>query len=179
VDEIDRELASALSIEPSPEFRARVRARIEREPAPRAWYLQWRVVGAGVAALLVAATVGLIMSRTTVTNTASTRDPIAVVRSDHPTLRVADSTTAQPRIAVPAVRRQSPRVNRVEVLVAPEEVRALRVLADLVREGRTQFVFADEAPSPVKEIVVAPIVIEPIDAATNPEPGGLSEGDQQ
>ena len=68
-----------------------------------------------------------------------------------------------------------------EVLVAASEVRGLRQLNALVREGRTRFVFDEETvpQEPVTAIVVAPIVIEPIAVASVSEQAGDSEGDGQ
>jgi TonB family protein len=52
---IDREIERALAVEPSPEFVARVRARIASEPPPVAWRVPWifTAVGATVGAILV------------------------------------------------------------------------------------------------------------------------------
>jgi hypothetical protein len=71
-----------------------------------------------------------------------------------------------------------------QVLVAPSEVRGLRQLAALVREGRTQFVFPDErasdaAEEPVRDIVIAPIAIAPIGIAANSGFSVNAEGDEQ
>jgi len=51
---VDRQLAEALAVEPSPEFLARVRMRIAAEPEPRAWMPQWIFAAAGAGALAVA-----------------------------------------------------------------------------------------------------------------------------
>jgi len=56
--EIDRALATALAVEPSPEFVARVRMRIASEPGPSDWRLSWVIAaGACTLALAVAVTV--------------------------------------------------------------------------------------------------------------------------
>ena len=54
MDTLDRELAAALSVDPSPEFVARVRARVADEPAPSSWRIP-RMVTAGVALAAVVA----------------------------------------------------------------------------------------------------------------------------
>jgi hypothetical protein len=53
--ELDREIQAILNVDPSPEFFARVRNRIEDAPAP-AWHFAWTVfaVGAMAAAIVVA-----------------------------------------------------------------------------------------------------------------------------
>lgn len=50
---LDREIAGALNVEPSPEFVARVRLRVASEPAAPAWR-GWRLVLAGATAAVVA-----------------------------------------------------------------------------------------------------------------------------
>jgi hypothetical protein len=53
--DLDRELAAALSVEPSVEFLARVRMRIAAEPEPQAWH-PWRaIVAAAACAVAIAA----------------------------------------------------------------------------------------------------------------------------
>jgi hypothetical protein len=183
VDPIDRELASLLSVEPSPEFRARVRARIASEPAPRSWYLQWRVVGVGVAGIAVAVVIVLGRAERPGNTQKSSSPSIARLPLPSSTLTAVPTTVPEPRAAATAVYRPSPR-RQPEVLMAPNEVRGFRQLAALVREGRTHFVFGnEEAPAvlsePATDIVIAPIAIAPIEVATNSEPVANSEGDEQ
>ena len=52
--ELDRALASALDVEPRPDFQARVRVRVAAEPSPSFWLAPWRIA-AGVAAVAVIA----------------------------------------------------------------------------------------------------------------------------
>jgi cytochrome c556 len=56
--DIDRALATALAVEPSPAFLARVRVRIASEPEPSGWRLSWVFAGgACTIAIAVAVTV--------------------------------------------------------------------------------------------------------------------------
>ena len=56
--DIDRALAAALAVEPSPEFLARVRMRIASEPAPSEWRCPWMfAAGACTIAIAMAVTV--------------------------------------------------------------------------------------------------------------------------
>ena len=57
--EIDRALATALAVDPSPEFVARVRMRIASEPEPPDWRLSW-VFAAGACTLAIAMAVTLM-----------------------------------------------------------------------------------------------------------------------
>jgi len=181
VDEIDRELTSALSIEPSPEFRARVRERIELEPAPKRWYLQWRLIGAGVAAVtvLIAIAVGGVNRRQ---HDFPTRIGMVATAPEVPA--VVDASTPPPRIAALPVQRRTRRRTELEVLVAPSEARGWRQLAAIVDDRRTRFVFFDEQAADVerqrtREIVIAPIAIAPIEVAVNLEFSVNSVGDEQ
>jgi len=179
VGPLDRELASLLSIEPSPEFRARIRARIASEPLPRSWYLQWRVAAAGVAAIAVAGAV--VLSRVDMTERARKSMAPSPLPSTAPAaLPVA---VRSPRSAAAVIHHLSSG-GELEVLVAPREARGLRQLEALVRDGRTRFVFSDEdvptaSPEPVTSIVIAPIAVAPLDAAVVLESNGNLEGDEQ
>ena len=55
-DALERDIARALAVDPSPEFVARVRTRIANEPAPSAWRSSWTMAFAGafVTALVLA-----------------------------------------------------------------------------------------------------------------------------
>lgn len=175
MDPLDRELASLLSVDPSPAFRARVRARIAGEPLPRPWYLQWRAVAAGAAAVAFVAGVAIV-------GVAPTRAPTPVVAlvengqaASVPALDVAPAP--RPRAAAVAANRAPLRANGPEALIDASAGRGIRQLDALVREGRTQLVFDDEPEG--KDIVVAPIVVEPITVTTLSEPAGDTEGDRQ
>lgn len=147
IDEIDRELASLLAVEPSPDFRAKVRARIASEPAPKRWYLQWRLVGAGVAAVsvLIATAVGGVNRRQ---HDSPAR--IAMVTPAPEVPAIVHASTPAPRIAAPRVQRRTRRRTQLEVLVAPSEARGWRQLAAIVDDGRTRFVFFDQQAANVE-----------------------------
>ena len=183
MDPLDRELASLLSVEPSPEFRARVRARIASEPLPRPWYLQGRVAAAGAAAAAFVA--GLAVMRVAPAQPPRPAPPLVENGQAAPVPDVLDPATTHqlqaPYVATVAVRRRLPRENRPEVLIDASARRGLRQLNALVREGRTRFVFDEETvpQEPVTAIIVTPIVIEPIAVASVSEQAGDSEGDGQ
>jgi hypothetical protein len=54
---LDRELARALNVDPSPEFLARVRMRVASEPAPSTWRRRWMVLAGAAAAVVLMAVV--------------------------------------------------------------------------------------------------------------------------
>jgi hypothetical protein len=177
VDPLDRELASLLSVEPSPEFRARVRARIADGPTPCWWHLQWQHVAATCAAVAVAVSIVVIR----VTPTQPARRPAALVAAQPPVSpRDAVSAVEPPKVAVAALRQRALRVRAPEVIADATAARGLRQLGAILREGRTSFIFADErvVQEPPGDIVITPITIAPIEVASVSEQVGDSEGDQ-
>jgi hypothetical protein len=60
--DVDRELQSLLSVDPSPEFVARIRSRIASEPDPRAWWWSWKFAVAAVAAAAIVV-IALVLGR--------------------------------------------------------------------------------------------------------------------
>ena len=89
---VDRELQALLAVEPSPEFVARVRARIAEEPQPSAWWQSWRFATAvAVAAVVVLA---IVMTR-----------PREAVRPQPDERREASAGVARPTLP-PAVTAQ-------------------------------------------------------------------------
>jgi hypothetical protein len=54
---LDREIAAALNVDPSPEFLPRVRMRVASEPAPAPWRLRWLVLAGAAAAVVLMAVV--------------------------------------------------------------------------------------------------------------------------
>jgi hypothetical protein len=131
-DELKREIEEALSVDPSPQFVARVRARIgglkERSRTLAAW-IRWGVAGTG---LTVAAIVILVVGL---------RPAEIVVPQSVP--MVQERITAMPAIAqAPAVARRSapqrktPTATAPEILIDPREMAAFRKFVDDVQESR-------------------------------------------
>src|SRR4051812_10246712 len=58
-DDVDRALSTALAVEPSPQFLARVRLRIASEPEPADWRFSW-FAAAGACTMAVAISVTVI-----------------------------------------------------------------------------------------------------------------------
>ena len=179
MDPLDRQLADAVNVDPSPEFVARVRARISSEPTP-ARSRRWPLL---VAASLAAATLAIAVSAPRVdrqTNSSAPSDAARIVVAP-PETHAATAASGDHA----AVRDQSVRVARrrrqmsVDVIVAADEVRGLREMANLLRDGGVTLIFTtDEEPglvafSPVTEIVVSPIEIAPLTLVWN------TEGDTQ
>jgi hypothetical protein len=71
--DVDRELAAALAVDPSPEFLARVRMRIAAEPEPPAWRVSWLVAVAGACAVTAAVGAAAVQTGQAVLPSSATR----------------------------------------------------------------------------------------------------------
>jgi len=182
--DLDRELDAALEVDPSPEFLARVRMRIESEPRRAAWTLgvragtrNWALAGLGALAVGVL-TVAVVQS-----GRSESPRPDDLVAGVVPQVSVPapPSTGVLPAQAVPptdvvprgpvvvlrlparsSVRRTAAAaiVTTPPVLVASSEVAALQRLFARAREGRMDMSALPDQPDPS----VAPAPLAPIDA---------------
>jgi hypothetical protein len=158
------EIDALINVQPSPEFLARVRTRLESEPL-RARVLPSRWV------LLSAAALSLVVLMTWWNDAPFTPDSTSGSR-------IADILLDQ--LDLPPVSREpisgftvdAVRQGESEVLVSPREAAGLRLLLRAVQEGRIDSdvlppVIADATP-----IAIEPIVIEPLVAAVDLDAGG-------
>ena len=159
IDPLDREIVQALAVDPSPEFVARVRRRVETDHARVSWRFRWIVTSA---ALPAAAVIAIILMLRQVPQPAPlvTRPIAGVVTL--PALAGVDlgsdrSRRYHSRKPLDA-RGQSHRSERrveLEILVDAREADAMHQVLDRLTSGRlylTPFVVAEQ-----------PIYIAPID----------------
>jgi hypothetical protein len=147
---LDRELSELLAVEPSPEFAARVRARIEQQPvAPFAW--RWWLGAAVVSAAAIAIAVAAGGRRTPVVQPAvPARQDVRlppIVRPAPPVMPPRDDSR---RRRVPG--RTHERIAVAEVLIDPSLAAAVRRLTT------DQRVLPEVPPEPS----LAPVVVEPL-----------------
>ena len=168
MDPIDGELRRALAVDPSPEFLARVRTRIAEAPAPAGRRIPWIAVAPLLTAAALLAVVAIVrrpaapgthtadvlIARTAVT-------PVGVLPAAR---RAALGHEARPRaVSVePTVARGGEGSQREpEVLIAPDEARAIRQLIFGVRDGRIALAPALAMPpadlEPIEPIIIGPI----------------------
>jgi len=143
---IERELSQVLAVEPSPEFAARVRARIEQQPAPAFGWSRWAIASFAAAAVIFVTVVA-------VTRRTPAGHPVVTVHADvtlpHDPDRVPESRTADGR----ETRRIRPvRTAQPEIMIDPSLAQAIR---RLVAEQR---VLPEVPPGPSLE----PVVVEPL-----------------
>jgi hypothetical protein len=176
---IDDDIKDALNVDPSPEFVARVRARVANEPEPSAWRWSWTV--AATAALAAAIIVAIVLRPAPQPQVAQGLSPAEAAASDNAAPDVAQAVPlAAPATASPVGRAFGPATpaaeafarrasSEPEILLDPAETRALRALIAGVRDGRVDLTPLQAAAvptamelEPVADIVIAPITLEPI-----------------
>jgi hypothetical protein len=194
---LDEELQQALAVVPSATFVRRVQSRIEESPrrSGRAlWWSAWSACGVAAAILLVIWT-GALRSTDGVRPppsdtalaqaTAATGVPTAPVAPPEADVPQPDRRPERPvgqRVRrAPARERQDQPLPTAEVLVPPDQQRAIAHLMRLVRAGtfdgsRLPVSRGAESVTPA-ELVVPPLTIEPIEVPnveipTSPVPAG-------
>ena len=158
-DRLAREIDALINVQPSPEFVARVRTRLESEPLrARALPTRWMLVSAAALSLVVL----LAWWNEAPVAPGSARDS-----------RVADILLDQ--LDVPPLLREptsgSPQRGS-EVLVSPREAAGVRLLLTAVREGRIDSDVLPPVVADATPITIDPIVIEPLVAAADFDAGG-------
>lgn len=164
MDPLERQIEDAINVDPSPEFVARVRARVAMENTPSRWRMSpFLLTGATLATMAMAVWVVVVR----VDRAPSQTMPVAHIDVPAPTPEHAGDATASTPTQTVRPRRQL----HAQVIVAADELRGLRQLSDLLRDGTVALTFDDAESPPVKEIVVTPIDIAPLTVASNGEQG--------
>jgi len=164
--ELDREIQAILNVDPSPEFFARVRNRIEEAPAP-AWRFAWTVfaVGAMAAAIVVAIVI--------------TRTPQEALRAALPQpllntserTNVPDVSAVKPVSPAPASKVRESRIatesravsNEPEFFISSGETAAIQRLLRSGSLEQIEVTIETIEPQPLPEIQLATIsFFEPI-----------------
>jgi hypothetical protein len=172
---LDAEIARALTVDPSLQFVARVRAQIAQESPRRASYRPWLFAAA---ALVVAAAATVQLVR----NTSKVIAPLAplAARSEVHALSLPDNRSPlriiEPETIAPIVRRPLPRrePKELEVLIVARDRTALYALVRVVSAARVPPTVVVDAPSlsvPIDtpDTVIRPLVIQPLALAAGEE----------
>jgi hypothetical protein len=163
---LDRELSELLAVEPSPEFAAKVRARIERQPETTFGWRHW--MGAAVAAAVIIAVVLAMVGR----RAPQVRAPLTAPRDVHLSPKV-DPVTQTPAAVSPSpdiarARHAERRERAPEVLVDPALAAAVRRLTT------EQRVLPEMPPEPS----LLPVVVQPLKVPEIADSGN-KQGDRQ
>lgn len=191
LDDALQDLRATLSIEPSPEFAAKVRQQIDRAPARSFWNVwTWTTVAATCGIAAIAGALWLRSNGTVVTPVTTPGDATPATQTTEPSTApsLAQSRTpmltptapATQRTAMPTTVRAATTERKLEVLVPPDQLNAIRQLMSAVRTGEVK----QMAPAPVlidpetgelikpKPIEIPLITIEPLPGAVEGRSGG-------
>jgi hypothetical protein len=189
---IDDEIKDALNVEASPEFLARVRTRIAKEPAPAAWRGPWTLAAAGAMAAVVLGAV--IVSRPAQPIRSAETFVAAGPKgpglqetpgSAHPKGPSPEETPGSAGPKGPALQAEAAAARPVvsgfsrtvlpqqpEILLDPAETRALRALVDGVHAGRIDLAAAQRSTAaepmvlaPIGELEIRVMTIDPLTPA--------------
>jgi len=188
---LDREIQTALAVDPSPEFLARVRTRIANERAPSGSWLSWKLAAAAAIAAVIAIAVFLSRPHEKVPSSPAgvaqggspaeparqNREAAAVRRNDAtaeepgrqpiPT-RAPRSSALPPAVVAQAFRAAAaagrPTANEPLILIDPRESMALRRLITGTRDGSLDLSAALQATTPAAMELpeISDVVIAPI-----------------
>jgi hypothetical protein len=172
-ESLDREMESLLAVEPSPDFLARVRARVAEEPLPRRWRTSWMFASAAAVAAAVVALLAWPASEQAPSRPAPVEPPHIVdagraivsapVTQPSP---VPKPVSVSAGAAVPAPDRAID-IALPEVMIAGNEVAAYTALVASIRQSRFDVAVPAaldlDAPIEIKGLPpIEPIEIEPI-----------------
>ena len=189
---LEREIETALDVDPSPEFLARVRTRVAEECIDErsAWLSGWGLTGAAVAAVIVVV-IGLWVTRERApapaqsTLASETRDlkpvprdsgiaaPVIpeprILNPDSAPAVIASSNVSKPTVPTRQVHAE-PLHAQAEVLISQDEAAALRQLFTAISNGRFDTATipdldaALQPPAEIEAIVVEPLSLKPLAA---------------
>lgn len=173
---LDREIASMLAVDPSPEFLARVRTRVVDEAIPVRWRIRWDLAAAAIVVVVIAA-FGVWRSQSEPgSDRVRVSDPVAVkppggsppTESSSPIVRSTTPSANRPLTPlVSDVRTSSPipEARPPIPVVAADDGRAFDRLLATIRDQDVVLVFNDTSPESAlsaSTLAIAPIAIEPL-----------------
>jgi len=193
-DPLARDIESALRVEPSPQFVARVRARVAREPLGATGVMSWPLWLGGAA--VVAGALALVVSlggprdmRVSDSTPSTATSPPVLEASRGPSI-ATEPVLPQPLVAAPVQRVTRRAVARIEpgetrtndvglpqVLIADDEKRGFELLVTELRDTKRAAAVAEATrglttPGP-PWLEIAPVIIEPLREV------GIAQGEAQ
>jgi hypothetical protein len=173
---IERDLAALLAIDASPEFAAKVRARIASTDSSRGW-IPWALVAAAV----IVASVGAMLMRTV------SAPPVALPGSNAAIDRAvvgvlphaaAPMTPTRPHARTTVHARIAPRAGEPEILIDPAFNLAVQRLVRAAQQRRAEIDLAaavTATDAPTADLAVAPMTIDelavPVIKVSEPQTG--------
>jgi hypothetical protein len=189
LDDALQDLRAELSIEPSPEFAAKVRQQIDQAPARSFWNVwTWTTVAATCGIAVVAGALwmrsggGVVAPRGA--TPAQTTEPSPAPSLAQSTTPVLTPTAPTPKSMTsatkPATLHAAATEHKLDVLVPPDQLNAIRQLMSAVRTGGVK-TMPDSAPlidpetgeiATPKPIEIPLITVEPLQGAVEGRSGG-------
>lgn len=168
----EAEIRRALSVEPSPEFPAKVRARIAAEPRRSFGWRPWLTLAA---ASIVVAVAALVMLELRPAKPQVAPLTAAAPQPSPPQPRRAVAESLPPRVVPPALATRPSSVHRAaaavragndetrnEVLIDPAQAAAISRLFAMTQRGVTLPEGGDKEMVVPGELLVSPLVVEPL-----------------
>lgn len=171
---LDRDIESLLAVEPSPEFVARVRARIAEEPAPGRWWMSWMFAAAGAAAVVIAVLIARPSSEPALSKAPQPSPQMARAAGTAaaPASPTATATERRVAVATRAIARtvssdRAIEIDLPDVVIADNEVKTFASLVASVRQRRFDAAIPaasnPDTPLEIRELPpLEPLEIEPI-----------------
>jgi hypothetical protein len=132
-DQLKRDIEEAVSVQPSPQFAAGVRARIAESPRPSSAWIRWGIPAAGFAMAAVVTFVMFVEPQEPEVQ----RRVVVVQRAQEKSPDVTPMPTPQrPALVRRAVQPARQTATEPEVLIDPREVAAFREFVEGVRDDR-------------------------------------------
>jgi len=182
-DQLKREIEQALSVEPSPQFMAKVRRELVAEPRRPPVRLPWTLVAAGVAGAVLILAIVVFLPRQS--GNSIVKSVPAIVPVTEVPQSVEIETVRPPKPTVTAERKvtpvTAPRRSEPEVLFDPREAAAFRSFVQAVQEKKVNasrldafFEAVERADSTIEPMPIAgtPIEIRPLELAVEEKQRG-------
>ena len=161
---LDREIASLLAVDPSPEFLARVRTRVAEEPDPRAWRRSWTFALATVTVAFIGAVVVWRSGQQTPSSQAPIRTPQFAEAVAPPAPAPVAVEVERPQASRPArPTSQARETANLIPMISADDAKTFDVLLSAIR--RDDVVLNADMPNSAlsaSTLAVAPITIEPV-----------------
>jgi len=181
---IEREIETMLAVEPSPDFLARVRARVADEPAPGTWRFEWQFAAAAAAIIATAAVWQSLEPARSIEGSADA--PLVAEGAAPPIVSSPTERVAPPVRPIEPVRRgpevrptrqatAEPEMRDPVAVIAPEDRKGFELLLSSIRQPEVVLVLNEDTTGP-PALAASNIEIAPIDIAPVPPVAQLEGG---
>ena len=184
---LEREVESLLAVEPSPNYLARVRARVAEEPAPVGWRFRWEFAAAAATVVILATAVIWRSSNPARSIDGSAQAPLVAEKATPPAVSSPTERVVRPPVpSIESERRPGSGIREHQTtetsersglvaIIASEDTKGFQSLLASIRKPDVVLVLHDDAAGPAlletPSIAIAPIDIEPVPPVAQLEGG--------